>query len=398
MARIVRITVEKIRVRKSEEYERDAFGLGGEAGGSAEWALYFSAHVDGKFRRVAVWEADGVRDNSEHVIDQQLDLELDGVLSVEVQGHERDVSSGPDELPSYQREHAAEPGWDNPGGIAYQKTRASGSFRYTIYYRIETISQGATLTPGQGQVFDVRYSGLWNAGSQRREWSDGLTAAEVNEQAAMLWKQGGRLAQLQAYTLGGRVHYNVIWRFDGRRQLWNLDCDEAHFGRTTGETWSWARPAQVSPFVVNGHVRYACIWDEGAHGQVWHPNVDDAGLRRLTGEHWSWARPHQALAFIAGGQLRYACLWNAGQQAQVWHPNCDEASLMKLGGDNWAWGRAHQIQPFMAGGQRRYSVLWNAGQQGQLWNVNCDGRQLVANARETAAWARPRQVLAPSLD
>ena len=59
MAKIVRVTWEKIRVFKSE-----AYGLFGEPGNSAEWNVFFNVLIDGKKKKSVMWERDGVRDNS----------------------------------------------------------------------------------------------------------------------------------------------------------------------------------------------------------------------------------------------------------------------------------------------------------------------------------------------
>jgi hypothetical protein len=390
MASKIRITWEKVRVHKSESY-----GLTGEAGGSAEWSLYLEARIGGKVRESVRWEHDNIRDHSEHQIDRYVELELDGPLTVWFGGYERDDTSGSDDLPDLETTHPADARWqDRP--VRYQQSAHNLDFDYTVHYTIEYINPfGGTITPGQGTLLDVRYSGLWDADQQRTVWSTGLTAAELNKQASELWGQGGRLAQLQPHVVAGQVRYNVIWNFTGARQLWNIDCDEAHFRKTTDENWSWSRPTQVVPFVVNGQVRYAVLWNEGQHRQRWHPNTDDTGFRAITGETWSWGRPYQVYAFVVGTQIRYSCLWNAGQHSQVWHPNCSADEARKLGADNWSWGRAHQIQPFTYNGQRRYSVLWNQAQYGQLWNIDCDQNQLQANAKATQDWARPRQLMAP---
>ena len=387
MGKIVRVTWERIEVLKSEDY-----GVFGEPGNSAEWNVWFNVSIDGKKKTGHFWERDEVRDNRTYDVDHWLDVALDGELAIDVWGFESDSTSALDMLPKFKRTHSPEPGWETPGGTSYRKALSKKSFRYEVHYNIKYISEGATLTPGHGTLFDVRYSGLWDASSKRTFCSLGRSAAQVNAQAAEIWQEGGRLAQLQPYVMGNKVLYNVIWTFSGIRQLWNIDCDEAHFSKTTGETWSWGRPHQVIPFVVNGQVRSACLWNEGTHGQRWHPNTDEAGFRAITGETWSWARPHQVYAFVVNGQVRYSCLWNAGQHSQVWHPNCSEAEAIKLGQDNWSWGRAHQIQPFVHNKQRRYSVLWNAGQQGQLWNVNCDRQQASVNTVDTSSWGRPRQI------
>jgi hypothetical protein len=391
MARIVRITWQRLQVMHSEWYAT----LGGEAGDSAEWSVYFVVKINGVDRKWASWEQDGVRDNRTYNIDQQLDVELNGPLSIKVFGDELDTTSSNDQLPGFTREHAPEPGWDT-GGTDYRKTLKNGDFSYSVHYRIEYISEGATLTPGKGVLFDPRYSGLWDTSQARISSSTARTASQVLAQAEEVWKEGGRFLQLQPYVLGGRVLYNVIWAFTGIRQLWNLDCDEAHFRKTTDENWNWSRIHSVIPWARNGQVRYAVLWNEGQHAQHWHPNTDDAGFRKLTDDSWQWGRVHQAYAFVHNRQLRYSCLWNAGQYGQVWHPNCSEAEAYKLGGDNWAWGRAHQIQPFLHNDQQRFSVLWNSGQQGQLWNVNCDSKQVAVNTRDTAAWSRPKQILTMS--
>ncbi len=392
MARIVRITLEKIEVHQSEHYAL----IEGEAGKSAEWRLYFITHVGGKERRWTRWERSGIRDNTTYELDRQLDVMLDGELSIEVRASELDDSSSNDRIPGFKRTHSPEPGWEG-AGTQYRKSRGDLDFNYTVHYRIQYIAEGATLTPGRGTLVDQRFSGLWDAGNRRVVSAMGRSAAQVTAQADALWKEGGRLLQLQPYVLpGGQVRYNLIWEFTGVRQLWNLDCDEAHFRKTTEETWSWGRPQQVIPFVVEGRVRYACLWNEGQHAQLWNVNTDEAGVRRNTADTRQWARPHQILAFVIGGELRYCGLWNAGQHRQVSDVNCSQEEAAKLGADNWSWARAHQIQPFTHQGRRRYSVLWNAGQHGQLWNLDCDELQVEANTEETAGWGRPRQIFALS--
>lgn len=392
MARIVRITWEKIEVHKSEHYAL----IEGEAGKSAEWRVYMIVSVGGKERTWHRWERSGVRDNQSYTIDRQFDVVLDGELEIEVTALELDDSSDNDKIPGFRRKHSPEPGWDGQG-TPYRKTRDSLDFHYTVHYRIQYISEGATLTPGKGLLVDQRFAGLWDAESARVLAGTGRTATEVKRQADQLWPQGGRLRQLQPYVLpGGEVRYNVIWDFSGIRQVWNLDCDQSHFRKTTDETWSWARPHSVFPFVVDGNVRYACLWNEGRHAQLWNPDTDAAGVRRNDADTASWARLHQVVAFVVGGQVRYAGLWNAGRQRQVCNLDCSPEQAAKLGADNWSWGRAHQIQPFTHRGRRRYVVVWNEGSHGQLWNIDCDLRQVDANTEETSGWARPRQILALS--
>jgi hypothetical protein len=392
----IRVNWEKIRIHKSEWYGL----IAGEPGGSAEWTLHMSGRAGSSPKKIingndyVTWEANEVRDNHTYEVDQFLEFDADGPIGLLFTGRERDDSSKDDALPEVRFDVDADPRWAN-GPVRYKKKSPDGDYSYTAHFTIEHVEKfGGVLTPGSGVLFDTRYSGLWDASNERVDASIGLTADEVNAEASRLWPRGGRLSQLQPYVQGNAVLYNVIWNFSGIRQLWNINCDEAHFVATTGDTWSWARPHQVIPFVVDGQLRYAALWNEGQHAQRWHHNTDEAGFRAITGETWSWARPHQVYAFTIGGQVRYSCLWNAGQQAVLWHPNCGEEEAYKLGGENWAWGRGHQMQPFSVKGQRRFSVLWQAGQHGQLWNLNCDRAQVAANTSDTKEWGRPRQLYA----
>ena len=161
MARIVRITWEELQVHQSESY-----GITGEAGSSAEWRVYLVVKIDGKERRWERFERSGIRDNRTYKVDREIDVALDGELSIEVMASELDDSSDDDHIPGFSRTHAPEAGWET-GGTRYRKGRGSLDFDYTIQYRIQYISEGATLTPGKGQIFDVRYSGLWDASSER---------------------------------------------------------------------------------------------------------------------------------------------------------------------------------------------------------------------------------------
>jgi hypothetical protein len=396
MARRIRITWDKIRIHKSEDYQGGFAGIGGEPGGSAEWRVVMRPFVNGvrpKAASLAHWELDGVKDGSVHVIDKDVDVELTGPLQVQFSGEERDDLFKHDSLPNGSFEHAPEAGWDGVGSSHKQRMR-SRDYEYTVYYTIRYLDPPppVKITPGQGTLRTARYSGMWNAGSERIEWFIDLTADQLQQRAAWLWGKGGRLRQLQPVVRGGEVRYNSLWDYSGIGQLWNINCDENHFRKTTDENWNWARPHSVIPFVHNGQVRYACLWNQGQHGQLWHPNTDEAGFTAHTGDTWSWARPHQVYAFVVGGKLRYSCLWNAGQHAQRWHPNCSATQASKIGDESWSWARAHQIQPFYVGDELRYSILWNADQRGQLWNIDCNDATIRKNMKDTESWARPAQI------
>ncbi len=394
MARRIRITFDKVRVYKSEDYSGDFLGIGGEPGDSAEWTLWFQVKVGGQQRDVVDWVLDGVKDGSVHDVDKEIDTVLDGPLQIHVDGQERDDVFKWDELPRIDREYAPEPGWDEPAGATYKRRTKSNDYEYQVYFTIRYLDPPpvAQIAPGHGTLRAARYAGLWDGGQERLEWFLDLTVDQLNVRASWLWGKGGRLRQLQPVMRGSEVRYNSLWDYSGIRQLWNVDCDEAHFRKTTDENWSWARPRSVIPFVRNGQVRYAVLWNAGQHSQLWHPNVDEAGFLSLTGDTWAWARPHQVYAFVVGGQVRYSCLWNAGQHGQRWHHNCGADQARAIGGEVWSWARAHQIQPFYVGKELRYSILWNAGQQRQLWNVDCDEAQVRRNMADTSGWGRAAQV------
>ena len=398
MARRIRITFDKIRIHKSEDYEGVVFGLAGEPGDSAEWTVILKPRIRGQLRDEISWDLDDIVDGSRHVIDKDVDVELNGPLKVDFFGFERDDVSSFDELPGLSHDRPPEAEWDSPNGKRYKERAKSGNFEYTVYYTIRYLDPPppVLITPGHGTLRAARYSGLWNADNERVDWFLDLTADQLNERASWLWGKGGRLRQLQPVVRNGEVRYNSLWDYSGIRQLWNINCDETHFRKTTDETWGWARPHSVIPFVHNGAVRYACVWNEGQHGQLWHPNTDEAGFLANTGDTWSWARPHQAYAFVVGGQVRYSCLWNAGQHSQRWHHNCSSDQAMAIGAESWPWARAHQIQPFHVGNEMRFSILWNTGQHGQLWNIDCDERTARKNMADTASWARPAQIFEAS--
>jgi hypothetical protein len=46
----------------------------------------------------------------------------------------------------------------------------------------------------------------------------------------------------------------------------------------------------VQAFVVGKELRYACLWNAGKHGQIWDPNCTEAHFRKTTDELWKWAR------------------------------------------------------------------------------------------------------------
>ncbi len=392
MPRRIRITWDKIRIHKSEDYEGSFLGVDGEPGDEAEWELNMSVMHGKTFLGPQLrWSNNSVKDSTSHVVDMDLDVVHDGPFTVVFHGGERDTL-GSDSLPERWDERSPSPTWEH--GQKYKERAKADDYEYTVYYTIRYLDPPpvAVLTPGHGTIATPRYSGLWTQSQERMEWFLDLTADQLNQRASWLWGKGGRLRQLQPVMSHGEVRYNTLWDYSGIGQLWNVDCDENHFRKTTDENWHWARPASVVPFVRNGQLRYSVLWNAGQHGQVWHPNTDEAGFLDITGQTWSWARPHQVYAFVLGGQVRYSCLWNAGRHAQRWHHNCSGAQATAIGSEVWSWARAHQIQPFIIGNERRYSVLWNAGQQRQLWNIDCTEKTLRANTADTRSWARPTQI------
>lgn len=398
MARRIRITFDTIRVHRSEDYA-GSFLVGGEPGGSAEWNVRLQARSGRQMERIT-WHRDEVRDHSEHIIDRRVELmlaELQFPLTIDVSGRELDDGSKNDYLPSRARVHQPEASWETGASYEVSAGNDEGDYEYTVSYTVRYLDPPpqAVLTPGHGSFGTrQRYAGLWSAGTDDVIALTSVDADELNAHAAQLWELGGRLRQLQPFTSAAEVRYNALWEFSGARQLWNLNCSPEHFVKTTGETWSWARPASVQAFVSGGELRYAVVWNEGQQAQRWHHNCSEADMRALTGQTWSWARPYQVQPFVHGGQLRYSCLWNAGQHAQLWHPNCSADEVVRLTGENWAWARPFRIQPVLVGGQLRYSGLWNAGQESQLWNFDCSPEQVAKNTADTKSWARPTQLLA----
>ena len=398
MARRVRVSFDKIRVHRSEDYG-GPFGVGGEPGKSAEWMVRMKA-ASGRNSERITWHNNEVRDHSEHVIDRRVDVALEELsfpLTIDISGREIDDGSKNDYLPTRAKVHQKEPAWESGASYEISAGNDEGDYEYTVSYSIRYLDPPpqTQIAPGHG-VFGARvhYAGLWSDDSEDVVALTGVTAAELNSHASQLWGHGGRLRQLQPFTVGGQVRYNALWDYSGIRQLWNIDCSADHFVRTTGETWSWGRPASVQAFVAGGELRYAVLWNEGQHGQRWHHNCSEADFRAITGETWSWARPYQVQPFMHQDELRYSCLWNAGQHSQLWHPNCSAHEVGQLTGDNWSWARPFRIHPILVDGQMRYSGLWNAGQHSQLWNFDCDADQVAINTRNTESWGRPAQLLA----
>ena len=156
MARRVRITWEKIRVHKSENYG-GFLGVGGEPGKSAEWLLFFEVHVNGQQRTSVTFDKRGIRDGSTHRIDRQMDVVADGPLSIRLHGLEQDETSGGDRLPAIKRSLDPEPGWDQ-GGSRYQISKSRADYDYTVHYKVEYLDPPptTTITPGRGVLIDDR--------------------------------------------------------------------------------------------------------------------------------------------------------------------------------------------------------------------------------------------------
>lgn len=95
--------------------------------------------------------------------------------------------------------------------------------------------------------------------------------------------------------------------------------------------------------MVNDEVRYSCLWNAGTYGQVWNPDCDEAHFRKTTDELWSWARPVQVQPFLVGDQLRYSCVWNASTCGQVWDPHCGQAHVDKTTAELLSWARPAHV-------------------------------------------------------
>ena len=141
------------------------------------------------------------------------------------------------------------------------------------------------------------------------------------------------------------LRYSGLWNTGTQAQVWWPLCSEEQFRSKTGELWSNMRVKQMLAVVLNGQVWYACLWEPGTYGQVWWPNCTEEQFRAKTGELWGWARPAQVQAFVVNGQVRYSCLWNAGTQGQVWWPNCTEEQVRLKTGQLWNSARPAQWYP-----------------------------------------------------
>ncbi len=239
----------------------------------------------------------------------------------------------------------------------------------------------------------IRYSGLWNAGTEAQVWWPNCSEQQLRAKTSELWGSM-RLAYMQPFVVGSKIRYNCLWTAGTAGQVWWPNCSEQDFRKTTRENWHWARPAQVYAFIFNGQVRYSCLWNKGTHSQVWWPNCSERDFRKETSENWSWGRPAQVQPFIVNGQVRYSCLWNVGKHGQKWNPNCSETHFRKWTSEYWSWARPAQVYGFILNGQVRYSVLWNAGTHGQVWWPNCSEQDFRKETSENWSWGRPAQMQA----
>lgn len=243
---------------------------------------------------------------------------------------------------------------------------------------------------GDTKYAHLRYSALWNQGTQAQVWWPLCTEQQVRDKTAELWGSM-RLKEMHAVVLDGKVWYSCMWEAGTYGQVWWPNCSEQQFRDKTAELWKWARPFQVQGFVSGGQVRYSCIWNAGTHGQVWWPNCSEQQFRDKTAELWNTSRPAQMQAFVVNNQVRYSALWNAGTFGQVWWPNCSEQQFRDKTGEVWSWARPAQVQAFVSGGQVRYSALWNQGTKPQVWWPLCTEEQVRQKTDDLWSSMRPAQ-------
>lgn len=139
---------------------------------------------------------------------------------------------------------------------------------------------------------NLRFSGLWNAGTQPQVWGPMCSEQQFRDKTSELWGSM-RIKQLRGFVLGGQVWYSVLWEPGQYAQVWCPSCSEQDFRNKTGELWGAMRPAQLPPFFVQGQFRFSCLWNAGSEAQVWWPLTTEEQLRQKTGDLWNSMRPFQ---------------------------------------------------------------------------------------------------------
>ena len=316
---------------------------------SGWWTLRGSA-LTASTVTVLQWQEVG-RQGRQHQppsIDKFLDIEANGPISLRVfvGGSRRTRPTPATPCPRSPCSAGAGVGLEPPGRACATSSPSTRQpdFDYTVHFTVRYLDplRCPRSHPGTGMLFSVpRYSGLWESRHEpRTEWSIGLTGAEVNAQASETLR--GRTpvasAQLQPYALGGTVSPGTTrsGTFGGGGQLWNLDCDETHFRKTTDENWNLGPPGVGGPPVRRqrpGPVRGPC----GTPASTDRSGTRTPNRRRVpratTGDTWSWAPPTPGPCRSSSTvKCAYSCLWNKGQHRQAWHPNCSDAEARKIGG------------------------------------------------------------------
>ncbi len=234
----------------------------------------------------------------------------------------------------------------------------------------------------------LRYSALWNAGTEGCVWWPMCTEDQARAKTKELWGSM-RLRQMTGFVVDGNVYYSCIWAPGTYAQVWWPNCSDQQFRAKTDELWKSMRPAQVHAFVVGGEVRYSCLWNGGTQAQVWWENCSEQEFRAKTGELWGSMRPAQMQGFVVNGQVRYSALWNAGTQPVVWWPNCTEQQFRDKTSEVWNTMRPAQVNAFKVGNEMRFSAFWRPSTAAQVWWPLCTEEQLRQKTGDVWSSMRP---------
>jgi CubicO group peptidase (beta-lactamase class C family) len=207
-----------------------------------------------------------------------------------------------------------------------------------------------------------------------------LTSAEFSA-AFHRYRQAYRPSDVDAYPVGGRLRYSMVWErdTDGRQwaELRNLTSDEYH------RAWERYRDQGLRPHDIEGYLtpsgpRFAGIWLENRDNLAW------SSRRNLTGQQYAeffktqraaGRRPVDLEFYDTRAGRRIAAIFYANPTGAPWAALRDmtRARYQREVDRRSADGlRVVDFESYRTASGQRYAAVWDRDPAGRAWTVRSD--------------------------
>jgi CubicO group peptidase (beta-lactamase class C family) len=204
-----------------------------------------------------------------------------------------------------------------------------------------------------------------------------LTSQQFSNSFNSYRQRGYIMIDIDAYPVGNRVRYAMIWRrnTDGRGWAENRDLSSAGYKNKWDEYRAKGyRPHDIETYLAGNNRRWAGIWVENKEGLRWSSN------RGLTGQEYGalFQRKNRdgfrlvdIEVYSTSNGLRYACIWLENKPRVAWSQlrNMTRSKYQDEVNKRSANGfRVVDFESYTTSNGQRYAAIWER-KPGYKWQT-----------------------------